>query len=66
MPWFEKLCRNMGLMVHNIKSPDGKKQQQEVSRNTEEKQIDETTTIRRTTIEEIEINRPPEDAGQQR
>ncbi|MEO0477138.1 MAG: hypothetical protein AAF085_14390 [Planctomycetota bacterium] len=45
-------------MVHNIKSPDGKKRQQEVSRTTEEKQINETTTVRRTTIEEIEVRSP--------
>ncbi|MEM6392466.1 MAG: hypothetical protein AAF797_06805 [Planctomycetota bacterium] len=63
MPWFEKLCRNMGLMVHNIKSPDGKKEQQEVSRNVEEKQVNETTTVRRTTIEEIEVKNNPAESN---
>jgi len=59
MNWFHQLCRNMGLMVHNIKHPDAGTKRQ-VSRQVEEKKIDETTTLRRTTIEEIEIKR---DAG---
>lgn len=59
MNWFHQLCRNMGLMVHNIKHPDAATNRQ-VSRKVEEKKIDETTTLRRTTIEEIEIKR---DAG---
>jgi hypothetical protein len=59
MNWFEELCRNVGLMVHNVKHPDGKppevNQTQLVSRNVQEQQISPTTTLRRTTIEEIEI-----------
>jgi hypothetical protein len=62
MNWFEELCRNVGLMVHNVKHPDGKplevNQTQIVNRTVQEQQISPTTTLRRTTIEEIEIKHP--------
>jgi len=58
MGWFHKICRDMGLMVHNIRHPDGDKaQRREVSRTTEEKRQGDVT-LRRTTIDEIEIKRP--------
>jgi hypothetical protein len=59
MGWFTKFCRNAGLMVHNVKNagdaPQTKKK--EVSRQTEEKKLDEKTTLRRTTIDEVEVKR---------
>ena len=69
--WFGKLCRNMGLMLHNVRDPerdpekgqgDADQEQvhtEEVRRTTEEKQVSPTTILRRTTIEEIEV-RPGE------
>ena len=59
MSWFEQLCRNVGLMVHNIKHPDGPVEKKVVNKTVEEMQVDETTVLRRTTIEEIEIQREP-------
>ena len=60
MGWFQKLCRNAGLMVHGIKDPirqDAKERgtKQVVKKEVEEKQIDENITLRRTVIEEIEM-----------
>ena len=60
MKWFEKLCRNVGLTVHNVKKPikDHKASQPKTEvtkREVEEEQVDENITLRRTTIEEIEM-----------
>ncbi len=56
MNWFTKLCRQTGLMVHHITKPvDAGAQRKEVNRKVEETKIDKTTTLRRTTIDEIEI-----------
>ncbi|MEM9881371.1 MAG: hypothetical protein AAF800_00450 [Planctomycetota bacterium] len=59
MPWFQSLCRNLGLAVHHVKHADTPPtHKQTVRHDTEEKQLNETTTLRRTTIEEIEVTRP--------
>ena len=60
MPWFQNLCRNLGLTGHNVKQPikDDKADRgskQVVNKEVEEEQIDENITLRRTTIEEIEM-----------
>lgn len=61
MGLFSQLCRNTGLMIHGIMQPireeREKTQQQtrEVSRKVEEEQVSPTVTLRRTTIEEVEI-----------
>lgn len=60
MPWFQNLCRNLGLTVHNVKQPikDDKAERgskQVVKKEVEEEQIDENITLRRTTIEEVEM-----------
>ena len=55
MGWFQKLCRNTGLMIHNIKSPNKPSSKQVVKHEVEEKQVDQNITLRRTTIEEIEM-----------
>jgi hypothetical protein len=58
MGWFTKFCRNAGLMVHNVKNAGGEtSKKKEVSRQTEEKKLDEKTTLRRTTIDEVEVKR---------
>ncbi len=62
MNWFERLCRNTGLMVHNIAHPDHPAgvgdRRATVKKVVEEKQVSPTVTLRRTTIEEIEVNKP--------
>jgi hypothetical protein len=55
MGWFHKICRDVGLMVHNIRHADGERvERHEVARKTEEKRQGDVT-LRRTTIDEIEI-----------
>jgi len=62
MGWFTDICRNLGLMVHNIKHPDPR-HAEEPQRKTIRKEVHEekqgNVTLRRTTIEEVEIR--PED-----
>jgi hypothetical protein len=67
MGWFTKFCRNAGLMVHNMKNAGEKPatQKKEVSRQTEEQQLDEKTTLRRTTIDEVEVQRESNDENKQ-
>ena len=55
MPWFQQLCRNMGLMIHHTLKPVKKSERQVLSKTVEEEQVDERITLRRTTIEEVEI-----------
>jgi hypothetical protein len=60
MNWFGKICRNTGLMVHHIIEPLRNDsitttRHHEVKRTTAEKQIDQNVTLRRTTIDEIEM-----------
>jgi hypothetical protein len=55
MSWFHRLCRQSGLLVHHLVkpvTPPGQKQQ--VSHRVEQRQQG-NVTLRRTTIEEIEI-----------
>jgi hypothetical protein len=60
MGLFHQLCRNLGLMVHNIKHPDAPGSvRKQVNKTVEETRVDEKTTLRRTTIEEIEVRREP-------
>jgi len=54
MNWFTKLCRQSGLMIHHVIKPVDK---QEVSRKVEQKKVSDKVTLRRTTIEEIEIRK---------
>lgn len=54
MGWFTRLCRNTGLMIHHVGKPV-KGQKHVVSHETQEQQVSETVTLRRTTIEEIEV-----------
>ena len=62
MTWFARLCRNAGLTIHHIVKPirsDAHKR--EVNRKVEQKKIDDKVTLRRTTIDEIELKRPARD-----
>jgi len=60
MSWFHQWCRNMGLMVHHTLKPVKQSDKQVLSKTTEEKKIDKNITLRRTTIEEVEIRRENE------
>ena len=60
MGWFTRLCRNTGLMIHHIAKPEGG-QKHVVSERREEKKVNGNVTLRRTTIEEIEVRPTKED-----
>jgi len=60
MGWLQQLCRNTGLMLHNIAKPikdDAKEKTNAkvIKHEVEEETVGENLTLRRTTIEEIEI-----------
>ncbi len=54
MSWFTRLCRNTGLMIHHAAKPV-RGGRQVVSHKTQEKKVSDSVTLRRTTIEEIEV-----------
>ena len=54
MNWFTRMCRQAGLAIHNVSQPSSKSKQQ-IRKTTQEKKIDAYTTLRRTTIDEIEV-----------
>lgn len=54
MGWFTRICRNTGLMIHHVAAPI-KGEKKVVRHETQEKKVSETVTLRRTTIEEIEV-----------
>jgi hypothetical protein len=60
MNWFERLCRNTGLAVHGVMHGGQPRSKQELRRTVEEEQVSDTVTLRRTTIEEVEIRRSDE------
>lgn len=53
------LMREFGLILHHLFKPVQKDESRkhEVSRKVEEEQVDESVTLRRTTIEEVEIKK---------
>lgn len=60
MPWFQNLCRNVGLTIHNVKQPikdDAAERStaQVTKHEVEEEKVDENITLRRTIVEEIEM-----------
>ena len=57
MGWFTKCCRNAGLMIHYIIRPVPTGGRREISRQVEQKKVNDTVTLRRTTIEEIEVKK---------
>lgn len=61
MNGFEKLMRNVGLMIHHARKPDGGEdggRTEELRRETEEKRHGDGVVLRRTMIDEIEIKQP--------
>lgn len=54
MGWFSKLCRNVGLMVHNVKHPDEAGEKQVLRKEVSEAK-GKDVTLRRTTIDEVEL-----------
>ncbi|MFA9477311.1 hypothetical protein ACERK3_03270 [Phycisphaerales bacterium AB-hyl4] len=61
MTWFTRLCRQTGLTIHHIVKPvkdDNRKR--ELNRKVEEKKVNDSVTLRRTTIDEIEIRQDGE------
>ncbi|XAL99752.1 hypothetical protein OT109_19500 [Phycisphaeraceae bacterium D3-23] len=73
MSWFQKFCRNTGLMIHGITQPvkddaKGKPTKKVVKHEVEEEQLEGNVTLRRTTIEELEYKpgaKKPEDRSQE-
>ncbi|QNN22052.1 hypothetical protein HED60_07115 [Planctomycetales bacterium ZRK34] len=66
MSWFTQLCRNVGLMFHNVKNPGeddnasgAGTERREIKRDVQEKRQG-NMILRRTTIDEIEIKRDEE------
>ena len=64
--WFLNLCRDTGLMIHQVASPgpaggndkSGTTRKHKLSETREETQLNDSVTLRRTTVEEVEIKRP--------
>jgi len=54
MGWFTRVCRNTGLMIHHAAKPI-RGEKHVVSHETQEQKVNDTVTLRRTTIEEIEV-----------
>ena len=53
MSWLQKFCRDAGLMIHHVIQP--LKGTRQIDRKTEQKKLNDNVTLRRTTIDEIEI-----------
>ncbi len=64
MGWFGDLCRNVGLMIHNVRNPDGSRTR--VVRHEVEEETRGKTILRRTTIEEVEFRPGDDPTGRQR
>ena len=58
MDWFGKLCRNAGLAIHHVTTA---KKQKTVLRKKVEQEKRGKVTLRRTTIEEIEVDNARDD-----
>ena len=57
MPWFQKTCRQLGLITREIVKPvdPRERETQTLKHEVKEQRLSDTTTLRRTTIEEIEV-----------
>jgi hypothetical protein len=53
--WFEKMCRDLGLMVHNMTHHEDP--QRKVIKKEVEQEDRGNMILRRTTIEEVEVKR---------
>jgi len=62
MGWFTTFCRQTGLMIHRIIRPASNDHRTVINRINERSDPDPSVTLRRTTIEEVEIrNSKPHD-----
>ncbi|MEX1015383.1 MAG: hypothetical protein WDZ31_01460, partial [Phycisphaeraceae bacterium] len=53
--WFTRLCRQTGLTIHHIVTPvQNDAHKREVKREVKETRVNDSVTLRRTTIDEIE------------
>ena len=59
MGWVTDLCRNVGLMVHNVRHPDAS--HRTIVRKDVHEEDRGDVTLRRTTIEEIEFKKKTDD-----
>ena len=56
MNWFTRLCRNAGLTIHHVIEPIKKSRHQVViDKEIKECRVSDNVTLRRTTIDEIEV-----------
>lgn len=55
MSWFTRMCRDLGLAIHHVVKPR-QRVRHEVRRTTEQRRVEPSVTLRRTTIEEIEVH----------
>ena len=62
MGWFTRICRNTGLMIHHVAAPI-KGEKKVVRHQTREQKVSDTVTLRRTTIEEIEVKQTGDGGG---
>jgi hypothetical protein len=61
--WFTRLCFNSGKAIHDIVKPaSGSSKKTTVNKTVEEKKVSQNVTLRRTTIDEIEIKQTPDDS----
>lgn len=62
--WFTRFCYSAGKTIHEIAKPaPGNKPSQKttVNKKVQEKKVNENVTLRRTTIDEIEIKQTSDD-----
>ena len=55
MTWFTQFCRQSGLLIHQVLKPPKSRNRKSVQKKVEQIERPPHTTLRRTTIEEIEI-----------
>ena len=55
MSWFQRICRDVGLMIHHARHPEQRKERRLVRKDVEQERRG-GVTLRRTTIEEIELH----------
>ncbi len=59
MGWFLRFCRQSGLIIHQVlkpvNAPRNRGRSREVRKDTEQEKVSPDVTLRRTTIEEIEV-----------
>ncbi|MEX0654702.1 MAG: hypothetical protein WD151_11320 [Phycisphaeraceae bacterium] len=65
MTWFTRLCRQTGLTIHHIVPPvQNDAHKREVKREVKETKVNDSVTLRRTTIDEIEVRPSNQNPGE--